>query len=119
MVNDVYRTVRCCGKCVRNKASEKRRRALKLFPESAPLEFVTRDILGPLPKTSKGNQFVWVMTDCYSKLERAVLTSTKTAVHAASMFMDHWIIPYGIPDYVLADNETQFIGNFFEWLRAS
>lgn len=70
------------------------------------------DILRPLPKTSNENQFVSVITDRYSKITRAVLTFRTTVERIASMVIDHWIIPYGIFDYVLTENGTLFISKF-------
>lgn len=34
------------------------------------------------------------------------------------LFMDHWIRLYRVPDYVLPENETQFINTFVELLCA-
>lgn len=48
---DVYTTVKDCRKCVRNEDFEKHRRQVQTFPASGALEFVTRDILGRLPKS--------------------------------------------------------------------
>jgi hypothetical protein len=43
--------------------ARKRTSFLKLFPASSPLEYVSMDILGPLPKTEHGNRFLLVITD--------------------------------------------------------
>jgi Integrase zinc binding domain len=51
---------------------------LKLFPASGPLEYVSMDILGPLPKTDHGNRFLLVITDRFSKLTRMVPLRTIT-----------------------------------------
>lgn len=74
---------------------------LQLSPESGQLGFVTMDILGPLPKTLNGNQFLLVVTDRCSKLARSVHTSETAASHTASLFMGNWIIPYDIATQVL------------------
>lgn len=49
---------------------------------------------------------------------RAVSMINKTAVHIASISMDHWIIRYGIPDYFLTDDGSKFLSKFFESLCA-
>ena len=41
---------------------------MKLFPAKYPGEYVAIDILGPLPKTASGYQYILCMTDRYSKL---------------------------------------------------
>lgn len=52
------------------------------------------------------------MVDGYSKLIRAMLTAKKSATQAANVFLDNWIFPFGIPSYVIADNDPQFISKF-------
>lgn len=80
------------------------------------MELVAMDMLGPLPTTLNGIQFVVVLTDRYSKVTRAVSTARKTGTHIASTFMDNWIIPYVISDYMVTDNGTQFVNKFFKSL---
>lgn len=53
-------------------------------------------MLGPPLRTSKENQFVLIVSNCYSKLIIAVPTSRKTAWHVVS-FLRPLVFPYGIP----------------------
>lgn len=46
------------------------------------------DILGPLLKMKKGNQYIIVVTDRFSKLTRAVPLKKTTALHMATIFLD-------------------------------
>jgi len=61
---------------------------------------------------------VIVITDRYSKLTRAIPVASITAPHVASIFVDHWVIPYGIPEQILSDNGKQFVSKFFAALCA-
>jgi transposase InsO family protein len=83
------------------------------FPASGPLEYVSMDILGPLPKTDHGNRFLLVITDRFSKLTRTVPLRTITALVDAKAFCENWVFAYGAPRYVLTDNGTQFNAKFF------
>lgn len=88
---------------------------MKLFPPPKPLEFVALDILGPLPKTKKGNhRFILVIGDRYTKIAQAVPLETITAHAVAHAFFNHWILPYGVPLLVLSDNGSQFAAKFFQ-----
>ena len=115
MANDVATLVRNCTSCAKVRgAKHSHQHFLKLFPAAGPLEYVAMDILGPLPKSAKGNQYILVITDRYTKLARAIPLATTTAPVVAEAFLDYWVYPYGMPNYLLTDNGTQFVSKFFE-----
>lgn len=66
-----------------------------------------------------------LMTEQYSMMTRTVLTSKTTSTHVANAFLNHLIIPYGIPIHLLVDNRPQFCDYFFHnnvlvfWTEAS
>lgn len=71
------------------------------------------DILGPLPRTDKGNQWVLVIKNRFSKLTRTIPLKQTTAPTIAQAFIDMWVMPYGMTNYVLTDNGSQFVSKFF------
>lgn len=113
MANDVYDTVDQCGSGACNRKHYRHKRSLQLSSASVPLIFVAMDILGPLPETTSGNQYVVVLTDCYSKLIQAIPTSKKASAHIANIFLDQLIILYGIPSFILMHNGSQLVSKFF------
>jgi transposase InsO family protein len=113
MYKYVEETVRHCTVCAKNRVTERKRTSfLKLFPANGPLEFVTMDILGPLPKTEHGNRFLLVISDRFSKLTRKVPLRTITAPVVAKAFGDTWVFFYRPPRYLLTENGTQFNAKF-------
>lgn len=72
------------------------------------------DILEPLPHTKNENVFNTIMTDQYLKMKTEIPTWKTTAMHGVNDFLDHWIVPYGLPDHLPTDNDLQFIGKFSE-----
>jgi Integrase core domain len=79
------------------------------------MEFVAMDILGPLTMTDRGNRFLLVITDRFTKLTRAYPLSTTNAELVARTFFDGWVASgYGIPNVLLTDNGSQFVAKFFQ-----
>jgi transposase InsO family protein len=72
------------------------------------------DILGPPPVTRDGNRFLFIITDRYSKLTKAVPMRKITANEVACAFFIHWIACYGVPLILLSDNGAVFVANFFQ-----
>lgn len=113
MANELYTTVAQCVSCVKNRNRLRHKRRLQLFMAVGPLDVVAMDILGPLLKTQQGNQYIVMITDKYSKLTRAIPNSKILSTHMSNIFLDHWIIPFGIPSYLLTDNGPQIVRKLF------
>lgn len=58
MAGDVYKTDSNCHSWSKNRSKLKYKLHLQLLFETGPLEFVSIEILGPLPKKKKGNELV-------------------------------------------------------------
>lgn len=63
-------------------------------------------------KENKVNQYVFVLTELFSKLSREVVVTKTKATHIATISLDCWVIPYGIPSYVLTDIGPQIVAMF-------
>lgn len=118
MAADIYNTVRLCIDCVRTGTKSRHQHKFELFPPSGSLEFVAVDLFGPLTRARSGKQFVIINTNSYSKLTRAIVTAKITTTQVANIFLNHWVIPYGIPETVLPDNGQRFVSKAFTSMRA-
>ena len=120
MAADIAKVSKECHACANERVKLRQHASpMKLFPASAPLEFVAIDILGPLnPASQDGNKFVLVITDRFSKLTRAIPMRTITALNVAKEFVQHWICAYGPPKYLLSDNGSQFTSKLFAFVCA-
>lgn len=74
------------------------------------------NLLDPLPKTATGNQLIIVMPDRYSKLIHPISICEKRGSHAALTFINNWIMPDGIYNFLLAENGRQFVSKLFNSL---
>lgn len=78
------------------------------------LRFVAIDILGPSTKKLPGIQNMVNMTAIrYTKLTCATPTAKIISQYLETVLLDNWILPYGIPNYVLTDNGPQFVSKYF------
>lgn len=115
MARDVFQTANDCRPCAEARGTRyKTQKPMKLFPAGKPLEFVAMDLLGPFPAAESGNQHILVITDRFSKLAQVTPLVSTTAPAVANAFVENWVIPYGIPKFVLSDNGPQFVAKFFE-----
>ena len=96
MALDGYHTVRLCSSCTSERITlRKHETYLSLFPAQAPLEYVSIDILGPLPKTTDAQRYLLCITDRYSKMVRTIPLKNITAATVAKAFCEHWVFHYG------------------------
>ena len=105
MTVDIHFKVDNCASCARNRIKEQRNvYPMKLFPAEKPLDFVAMDILGPLPRTKHGKQFILVVTDRFSKLTKTEALRTITSLSVAKAFCRIWVYNYDRPSVLLTDN---------------
>ena len=108
MVVDVYAFVLNCIDCARNRVGKRRRTnyltSCETFPPTEPLTDLCMNLLGPLPRTEVGNQYLLVIVDRFSKLTRAVPLQRTDADTVSAAFLDFWVAAYGPPDTVLTDD---------------
>ena len=115
MIMDCYEHVRSCVSCSKKQLRTRTKTTfLKLFPPSRPLEFVGIDLLGPLPKTRRGNLYLLVITDRFSKWTRAIAMSETTAPDVAIRFFADWCSIFGAPLMLLSVNGPQFRARMFQ-----
>lgn len=110
---DCYGIARNCLACAKERAARRKRLTpMKKFPALAPLEDIAMDIMGEFVKTPRGNKWLRVIVDRFSKLVRTVPMSSITAYDVARAFTTHWVYTYGPPVSVLTDNKPQFTARF-------
>ncbi|PFX13471.1 Retrovirus-related Pol polyprotein [Stylophora pistillata] len=84
------------------------RAPMKSIRTGYPLERIQIHILGPLPETNKGNKFVAVVVDMYTKWPEAYALPDQEAETIAHAVMDNFICRFGCPRGVLSDQGRNF-----------
>ena len=59
--------------------------------------------MGPLPLTSRGNQYMLVVTDLFTKWVEAFPLADTTATTLATILMNNIVCRYGVPAYLHSD----------------
>ena len=81
-----------------------------------PLERIQIDILGPLPETNRGNKYVAVVVDMYTKWPEAYALPNQGADTVAQAVMDNFVCRFGCPHGVLSDKGRNFESRLFRGL---
>jgi transposase InsO family protein len=117
MFREAAQYVRNCPSCQRYKTPQQQPPG-KMYPtpNRQPWETVSTDLVGPLPRSSRGNCYVVVMQDRFTKWVqcRAVRKATARAVTQA--LYEDVITRFGCPVTVISDNGTQYTGGTFRTL---
>jgi transposase InsO family protein len=107
--NDVVSFVSSCGVCARNKDPPRRPRAeLTPVQTSRPNQIIGMDMVGPLPLTARGNRYLLVMVDWFTRWPEVVPVPSQHAKVILPKIFDHWISRHGVPERIHADRGGNF-----------
>jgi len=108
MVADVRYIVATCHKCQIFKPQKFTGQTENIPTEPGlPFTKVGLDIIGPLPRTKKGNQYIIVLVDYLTKWVEAEPTSSIESDDVIS-FLIRVFSRHGIPEIIVTDNGPQF-----------
>ena len=83
------------------------------YQAGAPMERVPLDFLGPLPKTPRGNEYVLMMVDQFTKWMGCVPLPSQTAEVTAKAAVDGFFSRFGYPFQIFTDRGRNFGSNLF------
>ncbi|GFX48208.1 retrovirus-related Pol polyprotein from transposon 412 [Trichonephila clavipes] len=107
--SDVEKCCRICDPCAARKGPRKRtRRRLQLYNVGVPFERIAFDILGPLPRSSDGNNNILVVMDYFTKWLEAYPIPGQEASTVAEVLVQHWISRFGAPLQLHSDQRRNF-----------
>ena len=98
-----------CIPCARAKPGTGKGRApLHQDSVSAPMERVAIDILGPLPETEDGNEYILVACDYFTKWVQVWPLPDHRAPTVARALMTDLFLPFGVPTQLHSDQGREF-----------
>jgi hypothetical protein len=78
-----------------------------------PLERVSLDVMGPLPKSDKDNKFVLLICDYFTKWVEAYPIPNQEACTIADKFVKEFVCRFGVPRRLITDQGTNFQSRLF------
>ncbi|KAG5889155.1 hypothetical protein JTB14_036966 [Gonioctena quinquepunctata] len=69
---------------------------------------LSTDLMGPLPRSSKGKKFILVITDYFSKYPLVFPLKSSTADVVLRKIGEEAFLVYGVPRSLLCDNGPQY-----------
>jgi len=102
-----------CINCKLRKTYQRRPRVpiMKYSKVRRPLDRVHIDLTGPLPRTSGGYRYIFVIKDYLTKHVWLVPLKTKGALEVAEAFVRYFVCQAGIPDTVVSDRGNEFVNS--------
>uniref|UniRef100_A0AAZ1XP91 Integrase catalytic domain-containing protein n=1 Tax=Oreochromis aureus TaxID=47969 RepID=A0AAZ1XP91_OREAU len=115
MNSDVKKYVVSCCSCQATKPTQRKTAGLMVpIQPQRPWEYAGVDYVGPLPRTQRGNAYILVFVDYFSKWIEVSAVREATAQVAANKFITDIFARHGSPSYLISDRGTPFVSELFE-----
>ncbi|CAB4041949.1 Retrovirus-related Pol poly from transposon [Paramuricea clavata] len=109
MAAEVQLWIAECEKCNRRETPVPSQKApMQSIEIGQPMELWAMDVLGPLSMTARGNQYILVMSDHFTKWVEAVPMPNQRAETVAKAFVNEVVTRHGVPSKLLTDQGRNF-----------
>lgn len=106
---EVRRYVRNCPTCQAYKVEQVKPAGKMHFRTPVgPWHTISADLLGPFPRSKRGNRFIIAFQDQYSKWTELAPLRSATATPITQKFKELILLRFGTPEVLIIDNGTQF-----------
>jgi hypothetical protein len=118
---DVVRYLRRCKTCISHKPEQRRPAGLMTRHPivTKPWQMISTDLVGPLPRSSKGYAYILVVADCFTKFALFIPLRAATAAAVTRHIEEDVILMFGAPQYILCDNGVQYRSKEFRKMVSS
>lgn len=118
MKADIARYIRKCSVCLKHKPLLNSPPGfMGKHPEvNKPWQMISIDLFGPLPRSTQGYKYIFVVTDTFSKFSLFFPLRTATAAAVSRIIEEQVFLVFGCAQYVICDNGPQFQSNLFKKL---
>ena len=105
-----------CPTCNRHKTHSRNHSALTPIYTGAPFERVSMDIVGLLPRTQRGNQYILTVVNHFTKHVKAYALPDQEAATIARVCLNEFILHFGVPYIIHTDQGANFESQMFNKL---
>ncbi|GFW50461.1 protein NYNRIN [Trichonephila clavipes] len=109
--------VKSCSECIRYKATNQKPAGLLQTPvPTQRFESIAIDLFGPLPETTEGMKWIFIVEDYTTKWVELFPLKQATAKECAMTLLNEVFLRYGVPRRLISDNGTQFVSAVMQQL---
>ncbi|GBL97086.1 Retrovirus-related Pol polyprotein from transposon 412 [Araneus ventricosus] len=109
--------VKTCAECIRYEARNQKPAGLLQTPVPAQrFESIAIDPFGPLPETSEGMKWIFIVEDCTTKWVQLFPLKQATAKECALTLLNEVFLRYGLLRRLISDNGAQFVSAIMQQL---
>lgn len=111
MRNDIFRYVRYCKTCGAQKAPNYKKFGFMGAEKQVrfPWQVIAVDLMGPLPRSGSGYQYLLVVSDWFTKYPVLYPLRQATSSSIVRFLENDIFLVYGVPQYIICDNGRQFV----------
>ena len=107
---DIKNYAKTCDLCQRVKyLNLKMEGAYQFVGAYKPNEMISVDFYGPLPRSTGGIKYLFVIQDLFSKLVTMYAIKKANTDTCLNKLLNHYFIHIGTPEKILSDHGTQFV----------
>lgn len=116
MRKQIKEYIRKCPICQRNKTSNRKLKEPMVITTTANQAFekIFLDVVGPLPTSNNGNNFILTLQDDLTKFAWAVPMINHEANTVAHHFVTQFVCLHGLPQKLVTDCGTEFLSKVFK-----
>ena len=111
---DIEEFIRRCPTCQKSRPGREKPEAQKSIIRPEPFQHIGIDTMGPLPLTPRGNKYILVVVDYFTKWTEAIAVNSTDAQTTVAFLHKEIICRHGCPDYITSDRGTEFNNQLVE-----